>query len=235
MGDPGRRERELYSSGTPGLAAKYVRHFPELMSRTPPGQVVRVVLFCRVSEWCQHRRGHDADQELDLKLKLARRFGDRVGVVGCVRCVGPGWQPGDGLAAAVSLARQNAPGTIVLAETPARLLRHRLYHSVKNPDVEPNEWQWRDVMAMAKGVILACMVGPGSSPAWIRRYEAERGMRRSQPGAKKEARRVQAPQAKRLRDEGLSIRDIGLQLGRPYRTVGHWLQRWRNGTGSGFG
>jgi hypothetical protein len=188
LDDPGRRERELYSTGEPGLASQYVTHFAELMGRTPVGQVVDVVLLCRVSGWCQGSKGHDRDQERDLMLLLHRRYGDRVRVVGAVRFVGNGSRWDDGLAAAVSLARENGPGTVVLAETPARLLRHRDYHSSRNPDALPNAWQWRDVATMARGVILATILHPDASPARVRDFESRRGTRVKARGSKKAAR-----------------------------------------------
>jgi hypothetical protein len=165
---------------------------------------------------------------------LVRRFGDRVLVVGSIRCVGNGSRWDDGLGAAVMLAREIGPGTVVLAETVARLLRHRDYHSVKNPDVLPNRWQWNDVRDMAEGVVLATMLHPDAPPAWVRRYEAQRGTRRKAAGSKKATWLALAPQAVRLKAEGLSVRRIGTELGVPYRTVGHWLKEGRNGTERGW-
>lgn len=187
----------------------------------------RIVLACRVSQGDQELKGNLDDQESNLREIVEKHGGI---VVDAVKHLGKGWDT-YWLRKVVRLARKH--NAKVLAETSARLIRHRIYHPNDNPDKEPT---WNDLERMKSAlqdVEVMTFVHPDATLAEIKGFETKRGQeqkgnkggrpRKAAPGSIKERRLKLRPTARRLRREGFSLGKIAAQLDVPKPTIQGWL------------
>jgi DNA invertase Pin-like site-specific DNA recombinase len=219
------RDRDSVES-KPGKASNYIRHFRALLNDGFHGPVL---LYCRVSEREQHRRGNAKDQEKVLWRKC-KKFG--IGFSGVVRDIGPGWDvSGGSLPVAIKFARKHR--SIVLAESTDRFLRHHEFHSIDNPNAVPTEEQFAELHRLAHGVVLATLFHPDKPWKEVRSLQTKRGQRRKakggrprkrRPGFKKKRRMEFISQVRRLRRRGHSIAQISQRIGVPRSTVHLWLK-----------
>lgn len=211
----------------PGVASKYIEHLARLVEA---GAVRRAVLWCRVSERDQYRRGNATDQEANLRRELAALG---VPVVDSYLDVGPGWDTAAGkLQEAIASARRT--GAVVVAETADRFLRSEDFHTKDNPDALPTVAQFRKLAKLAAGVTLATVVDPVETPEEVRSYQSKRGQsakenrggrpRKRSPGYMFRRREDLLPLVLRLSAEGKSEREIERKTGVPRSTIQDWLR-----------
>ena len=212
------------SENRAGKASRYIRPF-----RIRPGD--RVLLVLRVSK--VENREHLEDQETNLRRRVKSKGGTMVGIR---RYVGSGFDP-CWVGRAVKKARYLG-ATILLAETTDRLIRHREYHSVKNPDAQATEEQLQELAGYAGGMILMTHLHPEASPREVRGYQSKRGQReKGRKGGRPKKRRYGPrydtwPKAlrselKHLRANEVPFRDMEAETGIPKSTIQRYLSQFR--------
>ncbi len=205
----------------PGDASKYISEF----AVTPS---MRVVLACRVSN--RQRKSHLKDQEANLRHAVEEAHGNVVAVHAVAESgFYPSW-----LCRAVLLAKKR--DAVVLAETTDRLVRHPAYHSSEYPDAQARTSDLEELAYFIEGVKVMTHLHPNASPTEVRAYHVARGQQlknrkggrpKSQPSQRGTYRSryddERLSEVLELQAQGLSIRDIAEQIGRPHSTVQGWI------------
>ena len=198
-----------------GVASDYLEHLGALCKA---GVVSGVVIRCRVSGRRQHE--HLADQEKLLRDHILRLAW--VPVHGCYMEVAPGWHQDRQIQfdAAVERAKQLGPGTVVVAETADRFLRHREYRSDR--ELEPTIADYERLLERANGVPLATLLGPDAPSTIVKKYQQAR------PEALKHVASDMETYKPIWAAHGCcrSAREIARVLGVARTTARRWLKEW---------
>ena len=226
----------LAGPNPPGKASNYIRH---AKSEIRPGD--KVILFCRVSDRSQE--ANLDDQEANLRWVVEKR-GAKV-LDPPIRKVKKGWDI-SWLNEPAARAREH--GAKLLAETPNRFIRPRVYDSRYNQDAQASEEDLELLRTLTEGVILVTDLHADATAGEERAYEIERGHRakgnkggrpkkspKRPPGFKRERRRQTLERVLALREKGWSIRDIAKAVDVRKSTVGDWIRKWREEPEAGRG
>lgn len=212
---------------TPGKASSYIHHLDELLISDA---LLPVVLYGRVS-----RRHQQSNSNLDDQIEYEREQLQllRVVLIEVFDEVGSGWD-GDRqkLEAAAEYARCH--DAVLIARSTCRIIRSIDYRDDRDPDVLPTDREYRELLRLLGDVTLATRLHPDASWIDVRRVEtlqgqAMKGRKGGRP--KKKSRGCYMPRAtdsekanaRTLRAEGHSIREIGRKLQRPHSTIQEWL------------
>ena len=201
-----------------------------------PGE--RVILHCRVST--DDQRPHLAGQERLLRQLVADRGGR---VLLAVHRVGPG---SDLALLRPALAIARLCNTNILAETLDRLIRPTTFHPYLAPHAPLTRDDLRRLAQVAKGVRLMTIVHPDASPSSAHGFQTKRGQLASgnpggrprrhdnEPGHRRRRRDRLLEDVLRLRQAGLSSRDIAERIRHEtgeelsHRTVQLWISQGGN-------
>jgi len=213
---------KIYPPSEPATPSSYIHHLDDL-------NATEVILFCRVSENEQSRKGNLVNQVNGNRRNLKERG---VTVIERYKCIESGWDNDHWmdrgvLAAAVAHAKRL--GVVLVAESLSRLIRSASYHPSKNPSAIPNKAEFEKLMRITDGATLATIVHPDLSPTEERGVQSRRGMVEKhrmggRPMRKKRRRELRNPEAIRSRLEGNSIAGIARLLDVPESTVRDWLR-----------
>lgn len=152
----------------PAKASEYLHHLDELVAA---GEATAAILRCRVSGSAQRAQLEDQD------AGMRRRVEDELGipVVGVFAEVAPGWdldrQPE--LDAAIQAAIANGPGTVIVAESTDRYLRHPDYNG--NKKSTPTVTAFEALRDRAQVVPLTTILPPDAPYEDVRFYQQNRG------------------------------------------------------------
>lgn len=216
----------------PAKASEYLHHLDELVAA---GAATAAILRCRVS-------GNTQRPQLDDQAAaLRRRVEDELGIPVVEACaeVAPGWdldqQPE--LDAAIQAAIAHGPGTVIVAESTDRYLRHPEYNG--NKKSTPTVSAFEALRDRAQGVPLATLLPPDAPYEEVRYYQQNRGqVAKGNPGGRPPK---PAPvEYKRNYKGGHSIakltwmlrvgivekKGIARLLGRSPSTVRGWVEQW---------
>ena len=219
------RLRELHSPQR--LATRYIRPIEELAATT---RDLRAYLYFRVST--RHQRGNLRSQALQVKRTL-RDLG--IEWVGGCRVVGPASSPEAKrqLAEAVENALQH--GAVVVAESVSRFIRPSRYDARQRWSLEPDEFDFEELAALTRHVVLATVLHPNENPRKERSMQIKRGLiTRKKRTVQSEMDRTPG-YMKRRREEKLrmvldllkthSYREVSRRTGIPHSTIQGWTNR----------
>jgi len=206
----------------PGKARKYISLF-----RIKPGD--KVIIACRVSTGPQEDKMNLDDQERFLRRQVERSGGTVIGVVKrSISGVDPFW-----LGKAVALAKKT--GTIILAESTDRFIRHPSYHSKNEPDWQARHIDLDRLRYVADGVELMTFLDPEATPGEVRSHQTRRGQqlkgrvggrpKKQEAGYKKRRREELLPEVRELRKQGKSQRQISREINVAQSTIHGWLSK----------
>jgi hypothetical protein len=192
---------------TPGKASDFIHHAPDVVGRGDP-----VVLRLRVSSYVQAK-----NKNLDDHEDRMRRAAEQLGavVVGVDRHVGPGWDVSSIAAAAAMARKHNAK---ILAESTDRFIRNPLY-SKHRQWLRPRTVDLQELRFWTEGIVLATILPPDASSSDVRSSQCKRGQAaKGRKGGRPPERRWKARRlarleaARKMRDDGLSYREIAARL-----------------------
>lgn len=235
-----RHERQAAPPIPPAKASDYLSHLKDLV-RT--GAATAAILRCRVSR-------HNQQPQLDDQAAALRhRVEDELGipVVGVFGEVAPGWdldrQPE--LDAAIQAALAHGPGTVIVAESADRYLRHPVYNGDKKS--RPTVAAFEALIDRAQGVPLATLLPPDAPYDDVRRYQEERG-RKAKGTPVGRPRKTKAGDSKKhhvmmrsklfwlgkygplKQEDQLSVRKLAARFNEDKTQIQRWLDEFKAGT-----
>jgi DNA invertase Pin-like site-specific DNA recombinase len=216
------KEKLVYSTErikalrTPAIYSEFIHVFDELKAK-------RVVVYSRESSPSQY--DHLKHQTLGLMSKLKEVGWTIIGIEEEVaKCW---WNSETGFCCSRSgfyraIMKAKSCGAVVVAECVNRFFRVKGTSTV---------FDLKQFQLETDGVQLVTVNHPNASPAEQHRVQTKRGQRGrghygGRPKLTKKARREKySPVARQLRNEGNSLRKIGMLLGIPFKTISDWLKR----------
>jgi DNA invertase Pin-like site-specific DNA recombinase len=217
--------RLLEAIRTPAKASNYIAHVDHL-------QPCRVVVLCRVSIPCN--KGHLDDQDSNLSWEFERMGFD---IVGVFKEVASG-DAEDRITLELAALKAKELGAVLVAESTNRFVRSFCYkredilREVEKPRriaISPNVMDFERFLDLVHGAKLATLWHPDLSEKEIRKLQSKRGQkghrggRPAVPLTNKRRRELKASLAVKLRQDGLSWRQIGKALNVPWRTSKDWV------------
>ena len=221
-------KKSIENKVTPGDASKYISY-----DCIKSGD--KVVLYCRVSTRQQNHSGNLIAQEAYLRAQITSKGAI---VVNAVHFVGSGFFPLH-LAYAATLAKQC--GAKIVALTTDRLIRNNFYKSTGSNlerNARANLEGLETLKQCAQGIELVTLLHPNASLNECLGLQKKIGQevkgrkggrpKKNSPGYKKVRRNENLQIVRRLRIEGVGIREIARRLGLPEATVRYWVRNFFN-------
>lgn len=179
----------------------------------------KVIIVARVSTRSQR-------DNLDGQANNLRKYANECGaiIVDIVPHVGKGqylrW-----LKKAVKKAkRYNAK---IIAESVSRLIRSGYYHPKERPYEQADLMDLEHLKEMLGNIELTTVLSPTADAKEERASAIKRGQQEKNGKTKKQRREEQTPIVIELYKQKRSLRQIEMQTGVPYRTVGRWLKDYK--------
>jgi len=225
-----RRLQRYDPDSKPGKASDYFEHF-EVVAKENPGLLIVVV--CRES-------GRGQRKNLDNQEDFLRGQVEEHGAVllDVFRRIGPGWDIEE-WAEVIEYALE--AGAALLWESTDRALRSKHFHQNNNPGAQPTVAEFENLKGISEGVQLLTFWHSDMPWKEVRGKQSKRGMpAKGNKGGRRKKRRWKdrrqalAPKAKKMRDEGLSYRQIAERLNPGSRlgpvchgTIANWLRLYK--------
>jgi len=211
--------RRIEAIRTTTKASEYIAHVDDL----EPGQ--KVVVYCRVSILCN--KGHLDDQDSNLTWELERKDFDVVGIFKELASA----DAEDRITLELAALKAKEAKAVLVAESTDRYVRgfccKREADKPRRIAVPPNVIQFERFLALVHGTKIATLWHPDLSEKEVRKLQSNRGQKGHRGGrppmTKKRRRELKAPVAVKLRQDGLSWRQIGNTLKEPWRTAKDWV------------
>jgi len=196
-------------------ASNYIAHVDNL----EPGPIVA---FCRES--IPRNEGHLDDQELNLRSLERRGFN----VIGVFKPLGSADAEDRVKLEIAAFKAKQAKAVLVAESTDRYVLGFRYGHHKPRRPVPPNVIEFERFLDLVHGAKIATLWHPDLSEKEVRRLQSNRGQKGNRGGrpavplTRKRRRELKAPVAVKLRQDGLSWRQIGKALNVPWRTSKDW-------------
>ncbi len=216
--DPQKDCHEPLSHKTPGGDQNH-RHASQHLAHVDNLKPGRVVIYCRVSRWHQNLE----KQAANVTCEFEKMGFDVVTVL--VEVASADAEDRVKLELAAIKAKQ-AEAILVAASTDRFLRGFRLDGENRRITVSPNALDWERFLALVDGAKLATLRPPDMDWRKVRGFQTKQGEAGRPPGpmTKKRRRELKAPEAVKLRQDGLSLRKISRALSVPCSTVRDWIE-----------
>jgi hypothetical protein len=193
-----------------------------------------VVAFCRES--IPSNKRHLDDQESNLTWELERMGFDVVGVFKVVALA----DAEDRIKLEIAALTAKEANAILVAESTNRFVRGFCHkrEALRGNDkprriaISPNVMDFGRFLDLVHGAKIATLWYPDLSEKEVRKRQSKRGQKGHHGGrplgpmTKKRRRELKSVEAVKLRQDGLSWRQIGKALKEPWRTTKDWVVKY---------
>jgi DNA invertase Pin-like site-specific DNA recombinase len=216
----------------PAKARDYLYHLADYHKQHPD---MVAIIYCRESACMQDYNDNGKSHKRVLRRKLKKL---NIPIVGYFYEVCSGKklnEEREALIKAVQKAKKYSNAVIVTTSSD-RLLRHKAYHSVKNPNILPTVADFEQLKELTGNIPLLTLLDPDMPPMEVRGYQSKWGQRakgdkggrprKKVAGYKKKQRTQKLDRVIRLYNKGKKRSEIAYRTGMKLGTINDWIVKY---------
>ena len=216
----------------PAKASDYLHHLTDYHEQHPNMQAI---IYCRESACMQNYYKNDKNHKRVLRKKFKKL---NIPIVSCFYEVCSGKklnEEREGLINAIQKARE-CSNAVIVTTSADRFLRHKDFHSVKNPDILPTVADFEKLRELTSDIPLLTLLDPDMPPREVRSYQTRWGQKTKRSkggrprtkvsGYKKKLRLQKLNRVIRLYKKGKKISVISFKTGIKRSAINDWIVKY---------